>query len=102
MNEIFRTEINPVEKDKIGREAVKEAIKALCPVLGLRYVSITDRLLQIGKEDKQYMIGGVMGMSSHAIGKCIADIVETGSCDWEHVVKTIETPQKKVKGRKNK
>jgi hypothetical protein len=83
--------MNPVEKDKIAREAIAAALKELCPVLGVRTIAISSNFLQIGIEDKHYMISGVMGMSPLAIGQCVKQIVSTGTCDWDYKVKEVKT-----------
>jgi len=81
--------MNVIEIDRISRNAVKDVLQELCPILGIKYIVLTDKQMRVGFDDEIYIIKNPAAYSPKAFGKCIADIMMHGKCNMEYTVKKI-------------
>lgn len=78
-----------MEIDRISRNAVRDVLQELCPILGIRYIVLTDKQMKVGFNDEVYSIKNPAAYSPRAFGKCVADIMMHGKCDMDYTVKQI-------------
>lgn len=82
--------MNPIESDKLKRAALRDAFKALAPVLGVESISLTDKMLQMRHGDKIYFVGGINVISPKAIGEVVRDLILHGTCDNPFTVRMVK------------
>ena len=87
--------MNPLEIDRLQREAVRDVLKELCPVLGIKHILLTNKQMRVGFNDELYIINNPAAYSPSALGKCVADIMMHGKCDMNYTVKRVEKARRK-------
>ena len=79
--------VSCIEKDEIRREAVKDVMSELAPILGMRFFLLDGKQMQIGFPDETYTVNNPAAYNPKTLGKAIADIMMYGKCDLKHTVR---------------
>lgn len=79
--------MNPLEIDRLQREATRDVLNELCTVLGIKYIVLTEKQMQVGFDDEIYIVKNPAAYNPKTLGKCVADIMMTGKCDLNYTVK---------------
>ena len=78
-----------VEMDRLRSKAVNDCLKELAPALGVKSISVTDKMLQMQYDGNVYYVG-VRTCSPKAIGQIVRDLLIYGNCDYDFTVKEVK------------